>query len=107
LLVESSDFNPIEKILNNLNTSVEFKISLQNLVTQLDDPDESTVLLLRLGFMKNQIFNEKQISEILGKEEQEIDSIILRGLSKIGEMSNCSQYEAKNIVKDEKQIKSR
>lgn len=66
--------------------SIEFKEhrdQIKDLIGKLDDIDEKTLLLLRLGFIRNTSYTEQQIGKFLGIDVTEVNDIINRGLSNI------------------------
>lgn len=96
-----------EYLMNKLGTSdeVEFETyrnQIRMLINLLVDPEEQTVLLLSLGYIRNKFFNLKEISHFLNIEEIEVDNIINKGLVNINNIATNSLNSAKKILEIKK-----
>lgn len=68
------------KTLNNNKNLELIKDYVKQLIEQLNDPMEKTVLLLRLGFVRDTNYTEKQIASLLYISEEKVKIIFRTGL---------------------------
>lgn len=68
----------------------KYKNQFKMLIGFLSDPTEQVILLLRLGYIRNQKYTEKEIGQFLHIDEAEVHHIIQKGLSNLVAISTMT-----------------
>ena len=71
------------------------------MINLLNDPTQQVVLLLSLGYIRNQYYTEEQISEFLHIEQAEVHNMIHQGLSNL---STLSAFTIQGVESARKQL---
>ena len=91
-IVEDSEMTLVTNKLSqqeNLEFN-KYKDQIKVLINLLNDPLEQVVLLLRLGYVRNTHYTEKQIGKFLGVSDTDINETINKALSNIMGISSIT-----------------
>ena len=108
--IDSKDISKenIEKVEGTIVTSENLKLDndleenkdkIKILINMLNDPTEQTVLLLRLGFVRNQYYSLEQISNFLNISIDEVNEIVNNALNNIHLIASLTVTSIENTKK--------
>lgn len=89
------DNNETINLINQIPTADEvemesYRQQIKRFINVLPDPQEQTVLLLRLGYIQNKYFSLKEISQFFNMEQTEVNNIFNSALKNVEDMAKTS-----------------
>ncbi len=89
------DNNENINLINQISAADEvemesYRQQIKIFINVLPDPQEQTVLLLRLGYIQNKYFSLKEISQFFNMEQTEVNNIFNSALKNVEDMAKTS-----------------